>query len=321
MPRQPRHRVLYRSEIRQKTDKPTNSVVLQYVGRRMQWHDRVYGYDDGTFFVCNIDEIGYPPSLVELANELDFDIDQLPDARRLREAAADALASEGFVDAPDLIGDLATPPLKWLKGDVRELERKHMIAVARLTEMTRITAAEIRRRCLPICAPEPEPMAIEPMLPSAGIEYLPLEPEPVLPLAVAESPPLAPVEVVETVEVDEGALSASSLVVQRVRFAIIAAREAELPQRLPSGARRRLRQMPPGVYLAYGEALDIRSELCAAMTDGRALGRKGREVILIDWDGEWPVVPRRYGQGGRTIYKVEDALRRHGIEVKKAEVA
>jgi len=321
MPRQPRQRILYRSEIRQKTDRPTNSVILQYVGRRMQWHDRIYGYDDGTFFVCNIDEIGYPPSLIELANELGFDIDQLPDARRVREAAADALASEGFVDAPELLGDLATPPLKWHKADERELERKHMIAVSRLTELTRITAAEMRRRCLPVCAPEPEPVAVEPLLPTAGIEYLSPAPEPVLPLAVAESPPAPPVEVVETVEVDEGALSASSSVVKRVRFSINAAREAELPQRLPSGARRRLKRMPPGIYLAYGEALDIRAELCAAMTDGRALGRKGREVVLIDWDGEWPVVPRRYGQGGRTIYKVEDALRRHGIEVKLEEVA
>ena len=74
---------LYRSDIRQRHDRLTNSITLQYVGRRnLDWHDRVYGYDDGTFFVINIDEIGYPENLVDLADELGLDIDQLPDSRR-----------------------------------------------------------------------------------------------------------------------------------------------------------------------------------------------------------------------------------------------
>lgn len=320
MPRQ-RHRYLYRSDVRHRTDKPTNSIILQYVGgRRLQWHDRIYGYDDGTFFVCNVDEIGYPPQLEELARELGIDIDLLPGSRSIREAAAEALAAEGLVDAPELLHDLATPEVKWRSWDERELERKHMIAVARLTELTRIMAAEMRRRCLPTCAPLAEPVVVAALPPVAGVEYGSApEPGHILSPAVAESPTEPPVMVEEEVDediVEAETLTASSTVVKRTRFAVETAREAELPQRLPAGARRRLRQMPPGVYLAYGEALDIRSELCAAMTDGRALGRKGREVALIDWDGEWPVVARRYGQGGRTVYKVEDALRRHGIEVK-----
>jgi len=324
MPRQ-RQRYLYRSDLRQKTDKPTNSIILWYAGRRrLQWHDRLYGYDDGTFFVCNLDEIGYAPQLTELAEELGLDIDLLPDARQLRAAAAEALAAEGLVDAPALLGDLATPPLKWSLGDQRELERKHMIAVARLSELTRIMAAEMRRRCLTPCSPTlPElPTVTLPPEPTAGVEYV-ASPEPpvVLPLAAAELPPVEPesVEVEVEVEEPETGLTASSTVVLRVRHAIATAREAELPQRLPADARRRLRRMPPGVYLAYGEALDIRAELCAAMTDGRALGRKGREVSLIEHDGEWPVVARRYGQGGRTIYKVEDALRRAGVKLKPME--
>jgi len=310
---------LYRSDIRQRHDRLTNSITLQYVGRRnLDWHDRVYGYDDGTFFVINIDEIGYPENLVDLADELGLDIDQLPDSRRLREAASVALAAEGMVNAPELISGLALQEMAWNPWDRRDLERKHVVAVARLVETTRIMASEMRRRCAPMCEPEPEPETVSPLLPSAGIEYLSI------PTAgsVYTSPPTASEVPTTTVDLaatgeDEGP-EVSSSVVQRVRFAIQAAREAELPQRLPQGARRRLKQMPPGSYLAYGEALDSRVDVCGAMADGRSLGRKGREVVLIEWDGEWPVVARRWGQGGRTIYKVEDALRRQGVEIKEA---
>jgi hypothetical protein len=48
------------------------------------------------------------------------------------------------------------------------------------------------------------------------------------------------------------------------------------------------------------------------------MGRADREISVVDYDGEWPVVVRRYGQDGRTIYKVEDALRRYGIDVPEA---
>jgi hypothetical protein len=317
MPRQTRHRILYRIDIRQKTDRPTNSIILQYIGRRrLDWHDSLYGYDEGTFFVCNLDEIGYPPSLVELADDLGIDIGRLPDARTLRIAAAEALAAEGMVDAPELIGDLASPLFRRIASDQRELERKHMIAVARLTELTRIMSVDMRRRCLPACDPVEGVEYVGAPMPLAGVEYARTEPAPPL-LAPAPPPTPEPEPVVEeAVEDVQATLNAASTIVRRARHSVVSAREAELPQRLPGGARRRLKQMPPAAYLAYGEALDVRSELCAAMADGRAMGRKDREVVVIDWDGEWPVVVRRYGQGGRTIYKVEDALRRHGIEVK-----
>jgi hypothetical protein len=76
--------------------------------------------------------------------------------------------------------------------------------------------------------------------------------------------------------------------------------------------------MPPAAYVIYGDAVDPRRDLCAAMTDARAFGRKGRETVVVDWDGEWPVVVRRYGQGGRTVYKVESVLKRHGIALEVA---
>jgi hypothetical protein len=130
--------------------------------------------------------------------------------------------------------------------------------------------------------------------------------------------PTSSCEEAEDRDEDEGAYDPRSRTVHRARQALEEARAQELPQRLPGGMRRRLRQAPPAVYILYGETMDPRLDLCAAMTDGRSMGRADREISVVDYDGEWPVVVRRYGQDGRTIYKVEDALRRYGIDVPEA---
>ena len=70
------------------------------------------------------------------------------------------------------------------------------------------------------------------------------------------------------------------------------------------------------------DAPSVRGSLVEAMQDAGkiAAGMRGGdvEVTVIDWDGEWPVAVRRYGGGGRTVYRVEDALKRAGIEEKAA---
>jgi len=308
---------LSRTHVRLRTDKPTNSVLLEYVGSRLKFHTYVYGFLDGTFFVANLDEVPYPPSLQEAADQACVDLDRLPGARVVREAAAAALAAGAMADAPELLSDLASPRVMWQPWDLRDLQRKHMIAVAKLGELTRMMESEVRARSGQRCPDLPEVPSMSPISPMAGSEYLPARTV-YLPrgstgmtgLDVGPVPPCPSCE--EPAGEDEGA-TLSSAVVERAKAAVKAAREAELPQRLPQGVRRRLRKMPAGVYLSYGEALDIRGDFCAALTDGRVLGRKDRDVTVVDWDGEWPVAVRRYGQGGRTIYKVEDALRRAGV--------
>lgn len=334
-----RRQTLYRTEIRHKRDRATDSVILQYVGRHLDFESYVYGYPDGTFFVASIDELSYPPPLIELANELCIDIDAIPDARPLREAMVEAMAAAAMVEAPELLAEMADPEMQWQPWDLRELERKHVIAEARMAELERIVAAEMRRRsdaCIQV-APGVS-RYVDALPPAAGYETqwgappkedvraatipTPEGAEPTKESSRPEGgiPGIADLERVPEVaeaEVDED-VSPASQTVHKALQAVRAAREAELAQRLPGGARRRLRQFPPASYIAYGEAMDPRADLCAAMTDGRSMGRKGREVTIIDWDGEWPVVVRRYGKEGRTIYKVEDALRRAGVEVSDA---
>ena len=116
----------------------------------------------------------------------------------------------------------------------------------------------------------------------------------------------APAPVAAPVVVSEAA-------VRRVEEAVQTARSTEMPQRLPQGARRRLAKLTPGAYLSKGDDLERHDDVAAAM---RAVKREDAEVIL-DWDGEWPVVVRRY-EAGRTIYRIEDALRRMGEETEES---
>lgn len=302
---------LKRADIRQETDRPTNSVVLRYVGSTLEFDSRLYGYPEDTFFAVQLGELPWPEHLEDLSHELGIAIDPLPDAPRLKHAVAEALAAGAMVDAPELMDELDVDrEVEWPEWELSTLERRHRIAESRVADISRLIENDMKLRASGIAKPSFE----VPPLPRAAPEPAP-EPEPVReperPPEAPETPAEARGEAEEEVEVVEP----GSKTVKRARAAVVAARETELPQRLPGGARRRLRKMPPGAYVAYSEVLDARLDLCAAMTDARSMGRADRETVVIDYDGEWPVVVRRYGKAGRTIYKVEDALRRHGIEV------
>lgn len=329
-------RLLFRSDIRQRTDRPTNSIVLEYVGRRLTFDEYLYGYTPGTFFAVQLADVPYPEDVEEAAREAGLNVEALPDAPRLRQAVAEAIVAGAMVDAPAILAEMAEPEMEWSVSDRIDLERRHRIAEARVREVARLVLNDIRLRRAGIRVPSlavtvPEtvlpPLAPVPFCGSdalmrrqEGVSVTPLVDVTQMSrrLGQAESAETQPGQ--ETIEEavasgDDELLVPASRTVVRARQAVKAARESELPQRLPSGVRRRLQKMPPGAYVTYGEVLDVRADLCAALTDARALGRKDREVTVVDYDGEWPVVVRRYGQAGRTIYKVEDALRRAGVEI------
>ncbi len=321
---------LSRHDIETKTDRPTNSLMVQYVGRKLLFDDELYGFPEGVFFAINLDEVPLPEELQELADRWRLNVDALPEVSNLKRAVAECLAAEAAVTAPQLLSDLARPRAFWHPWDERELQRKHRIASSRVLRYVKLVENEIRLRASGLTNPthtvsvptEPEP----PPPPIYGSD--PVEQRVVVEQAPAPQPPTVVVQTSAAAEEDcepcadddEGmAYLPSSLTVKRAQAAMLAARENELPQRLPAGMRRRLRSMMPGTYVVAGETADIRGDLCAAMNDARNRGRKGRETTVINWDGDWPVVVRRYGQAGRVIYKVETALRRHGIAVPEVK--
>lgn len=307
---------LDRTDVRQRKDNPTNAVILEYVGRRLTFDSYLYGFPQGTFFYVELADVPYPEHIEELGEKTGVDPDALPDGPPLRKAIAEALCAGALVEAPEYLAELAEPEVEWSRWDRIELERRHRIAEARVKELSRVLETDMRVRAASLRATGLDPAPKR----EPEIDVFVEPPPPPPPLAVV-SAPVAPSTAPsaeapgpreeEDEEEDEEQLTPRSRSVKRACVAVESAREVELPQRLPSGVRRRLRRMPSGSYVSYGDALDIRTDLCGAMTDARAMARKDKHSTVIQWDGEWPVVVRRYGKGGRTVYKVETALRRY----------
>jgi len=303
----PKPHALSRIDIRRRTDRPTNSVVLEYTGRALRFHDRVYGFNDGVFLVVSYDEMPYPPKLQALSDELGVPIEALSIAKALKTAAVDALLAEGMVKAPQMLHDFAEPDVFWHPWDSRELERRHVVALARVVELEALAERELRLRA---AKPEVLMSATDPAPKQDVLELSGLTPE------SAES------EIVTQILSPEQPVDPALATIARVQAAIAQARESELPQRLPNGARRALQKLVRAQYVIRGaDAPSVRGSLVEAMQDAEQMARGMRktancdvEVTVVDWDGEWPVVVRRYGEGGRTVYRVEDALRRAGVE-------
>lgn len=310
---------LSRLDIRRYHDRPTNSVCLKYVGHRLSFHDLVYGFPNGVFFVASIDEMPYPPKLVQVSEATGVPIEVTDVGRSIKTAAVDALVAEALVKAPSLLTEFAEPKTHWASWDHRELERQHVIAVARLVELTGIGERELRLRAAKVSFDPGLGQILPPAPPLPMLGYR--LPQPPVPLIIEAGPCEDDIEETEEVEtVVEVPMTPTQSLVMRVTGAIRAAREAELPQRLPGGARRALTKLVRSAYVIRGdETPTARGDILEAMLDGEKMAASSKaEVTVVDWDGEWPVVVRRYGEGGRTVYRVEEALRRAGVEEKAA---
>ena len=315
-------RALSRIDISRRLDRATNSAVLEYTGRALRFHERVYGYADGVFLVVSLDEMPYPPNLRGLSDELGVPIEALSVAKTLKTAAVDALIAEGMVKAPQMLHDFAEPDVFWQPWDARELERRHVVALARVVELEALAERELRLRAARIVAdPTPSPTMIV-MSPEPAA--LP-SPEGRAPLSRL-TPESAESEIFTKILSAERPVDPALVTIAKVQAAIAQARESELAQRLPNGARRSLQKLVRAQYvIRCSDAPSVRGSLAEAMQDAESAAAGMRkvagddvEVSVIDWDGEWPVVVRRYGAGGRTVYRVEDALKRAGIEEKAA---
>lgn len=312
-----RNKPLYRTEIRQKTDRPTSSVILQYVGDRLRFDAEIYGYPEGTFFVASHSDVPWPEDLEDAAAEAGVAVESIPDALDIRDAAIQAIVTQAMVEAPELLEDMAQPRVHWNDWDRRELERRHLIAVRRLEQLTSVAVRQTKLRACSVSVPLERPALPDMMPPLAGHEMMMLpgrgqcDEIPDSPAISDSDTPAAPAASYDRIP--------TSVAVHKAKDATVAAREAELPQRLPGGDRRRIRQLPPGVYISHAGALDPRADLSAAMADAQSGATEEHESVVIDWDGEWPVVVRRYGKDGRTVYKVEDALRRAGIDSSEVQ--
>lgn len=301
--------LLSRIDFRTRFDRETQAYVVEYAGKAVRFDDRIYGYPEGTFFVLPLRELPLPERLEELAREAHVDLRTHPNVPDLIRAIGEALQAEAILEAPVLLGDVASPRCKWSDSDGRELERRHAAAVNRVEEWVHTICADIEMSMQdrkPWDAPMPRFSVMDP--PPSGFEgrSAPVEPEP----APAQEDESDVADETPAVERDHEMERAAKSTIERVIAAVKAAREAELPQRLPTGMRRKLGAQPPASYVVADGSPTSATDVEAAMVTAKEKAKGGVEAVVVDWDGEWPVVVRRYGENGRTVYRVEDALRR-----------
>jgi hypothetical protein len=302
-------RNLSKLDIRSRFDKATNAYVVEYVGRGLQFFDRPYGYSPGTFFVVRLSEIPLPDEVLAAADAGRVELETYPHRKGLITAVAEAIVTEAIVEAPSYLADIAEPIVQWTGTDLRDAERRHAVAMERVERLTRLAVADIRIRSGQTRRIEMGSLAgFDLPMPTAGSE-LGRRPTP-LPVKTIELVVEVPAEPVSVAESEFGAPAAPLVAAPTLDAAVAEARATELPQRLPFGARRRLRKLPVGFYVATGEDLYSHPTLDLAVSEGRETAKRTGEATVIDWDGDHPVVVRRFGQNGRLAYRVEDALDR-----------
>ncbi len=295
MPLRLRHHDLTRRHL------PTGEIALTYTGGAVrEWVGRIEGYPPGVLAVVSRADVALPPQLEVCAQDAGIALEDHPTVPRLRSAVADALYAAHCTNAPLLLEELSGLETQWAPGAERamkERERRAFDAVKHLISQTaRDLAARGRRRRVrevmhrsiavdTAGAPEQAAAVIGLLGPQR-----PARPRPKPPQYPARAPVF-----------DEDTLA-------RLRADVEGARRQEMPQRLPHGSRRALMRLRGGIYVVEDGLLspypDLKSALDqAARIDGRSAAR-----AVIDWDGEWPVLVRGYGERGLPGYRLEDAL-------------
>lgn len=294
-------KILSRYDFAARFDRALRATVLRYTGRGIVFDETLYGQQPGVILVAMHDELPWPPSVVEVAEKTGVPVLSTSGAAELQRAIVDAIVAGALVEAPQLLKAFSASPTRWLAGDLAELTRRHALALARVASHSRIVETEMKLRVArPVEVVAVAPVA--PLAPYTSPRY-----------ATHSSPAPAPVPTPAEPAPPPSVPAPATSTVVRAQEAISAARTTELSQRLPQGVRRALVRMVRAVYIIRDAdpAPQVRADLAEAMADGERMARDEQvDVTVVDWDGEWPVAVRRYEKGGRTIYRVEEALKR-----------
>lgn len=138
-------KILSRLDVQQRPSSRTG-VVLMYIGRDLQWHTSLDGQRDHVFFAASAADIRPPERLATLAADIGMSIAGHPDYAKVVQYTMDALVADAWIDAPDLLADLAEPAVCWLSADRALLERRRNARVGLLNEQIGIIERDLVRR-------------------------------------------------------------------------------------------------------------------------------------------------------------------------------
>lgn len=316
---------LQRSDIKKSVHR--NRITLSYRGRVRKRIARLHGQDEDTFFTVNSEVIPLPDAVEELAQRAGMTLVGSPTEASFRELVTDALIAEAFEDAPEHLLAITGIKFEWPRALLVALERETKEREERVDGLTREVTHRLKSKLserLPMF--EWTPVSVsgerrEPARPTShaapaivgGQEMMHLhdafvaarntEPEP----RIAPPPDEAPPGVAVTVP--------SDAVMQKIRDAMRAARDRDIPQRLPAGARKAVEAAVPGPLVWANGKTNICRSLEDAIGGARSVAVRGVESAVIDWDGEQPVLVRRFAAGGATAYRCEDSIKGARSEV------
>ena len=285
-------------------------VTLSYAGRYRKRVARLHGQDEDTLFVLNEAVVPLPDDVEELAQQVGVTLIGSPTEEQFRRLVSEALLAEAIEKAPEHLLAITGVSFEWPDSTLVTLERDTKAAEARLDALIREVTARLNSKLvqahtLPVFDWAPTvvtPERREP--PRAAPRRAVLVDD-----ARDPEPPPAP----EPLPQAAGA-GASEAVLLKIRDATRAARDRDVPQRLPAGSRKAVEASPPGALVwANGKANVCRS-IEDAIGGARAVAVRGVDSAVIDWDGEQPVLVRRFTAGGITAYRCEDSVKVTRVE-------
>lgn len=269
---------LDRSDFRQEQDPGTGDVLLHFERDDVERSGHIEGYPATVVRVIRPDDVPLPPDVEQRRDEVDLESHEVVAA--YRRAVIQAVISQTVWDAPTLLAEFVAAPMCWSDADALECHADYRDALSSVQARLR----ELRE--------------------SLGLEHDEAQSDE----AQSEQtrPETAPdAEATSVSETDNGRDDAEAMEV--TRKAIEQVRASKTPQKLPRGAKTRLRKLKPGAYVLVDKEPDGQPSLLEAMDKAeRAAGVYG-ESWVVDWDGRKPVIVRKYLHGD-IGYRVEDAI-------------
>lgn len=283
-------------------------VTLAYTGRVKKRVARLHGQDENTFFVVNAAAIPLPDDIEELAQQAGVTLIDSPTEASFRQLVGEALVAEALENAPEHLLAVTGVDFEWPDSTLVTLERDTKEAELRLDALIREVTARLRSKTverMPVYDWVPVSASTERREQAQGAPRRAVarpvddeedEPEPAPSPAPAPLPPST-------------GIAASEAVLMKIRDATRAARDRDVPQRLPAGSRKAVEASPPGALVWANSKVSVCRSIEDAIGGARAVAVKGMDAAVIDWDGEQPVLVRRFTAGGITSYRCEDSVK------------
>ena len=306
-------------------------LTLSYHGKVKARVARLHGHDENTFFVVNTNAIPIPDEIEELAQQAGTTLANSATEDSFRRLVAEAIIAEAIEHAPEHLLEITGVAFDWPDATLVSLERETREREERVDGLIREVRLRLRAKMserIPVFDWVPPSTEYSPVAPQA----LPAAPSnPHSTRATGEPDHTAEPAPELDFTIRDEALRPSDAVIAKIREAVRAIRDKDIPQRLPAGARRVIEASAPGILIwAAGRAIPCPS-LSDALVAGRAHALKksansqtAQDTVVIDWDGEQPVLVRRFKPGtGATAYKCEDFVKpgKPDAQEEAAEVA